>query len=67
MNITTQMSFLGEMELACLEGNHEVVKKLLSSHPESINFSSEVGILFIIFLFLSSSPISHFLNLVFCS
>ena len=39
------------MEDACAEGNLEVVKNILSSHPESINFSDEVGNLFFFFFF----------------
>ena len=40
-----------KMEDACKEGNLEVVKNILSSHPESINFSDEVGNLFFFFFF----------------
>ena len=38
-----------EMMDACKEGNLEVVKNILSSHPESINFSYMVGNLFFFF------------------
>ena len=38
-----KMSLSKQMEQACRDGKHEVVKKILSSHPESINFSDEVG------------------------
>ena len=40
------MEVRSDMEQACIEGNHEVVENLLSSHPESLDFSYEVGILF---------------------
>ena len=40
------------MEKACVEGNLEVVKNILSSHPESVNFSYEVGNLFFFFFFI---------------
>ena len=53
-----------EMEDACRDGNLEVVKNILSSHPESINFSDEVGNLFFFFFF--SFFLQHLiLNLVF--
>ena len=44
---TTPMSLSEEMERACRLGKHEVVKKILSSHPESINFFNKVGNLFV--------------------
>ena len=52
------MSLSEEMEQACREGNHEVVKKILSSHPESLNFSDEVGNLFVFYILLLHSNIS---------
>ena len=52
-----------EMEKACKEGNLEVVKNILSSHPESINFSDEVGNLFFFFFFIILQHL--ILNLVF--
>ena len=33
---------MSKMEKACQEGNLQVVKKFLSSHPESITFSNDV-------------------------
>ena len=49
------------MFAACIEGNLEVVKSILSSHPESINFSNEVGnLFFFFFFFFHYSSTSHF-------
>ena len=46
---TTPMSLSKQMEQACMEGKHEVVKKILSSQPESINFSYQVGNFFVFY------------------
>ena len=48
---TTQHNTMSsnEMKRACEEGNLKVVMELLSSHPESVNFSDRVWNLFFLF------------------
>ena len=44
-----KMSQSEQMRQACRQGKHEVVKKILSSQPKSINFSYEVGNFFVFY------------------
>ena len=51
MSLSNKTDIEREMKNACWEGDHEVVKNILSSHPESINFSYEVWNFFFFFFF----------------